>query len=95
MVELSDEELLALFGPLAVGYVLHDPDAIPEAPTVIVDSRGRDLNPDHRAILATVALLERVALQLACNVPRENGPFPIGVLRIGQIKKAEFQKFAS
>ena len=54
-----------LFQPLAFGDVLDDRDEVGGLARRIALERGGQLNPDERAILADVPLLQRVVGQLS------------------------------
>ena len=83
VIELVDQQPVALLGRLALGDVLHHAHQIEQIGLGVAHRRGTDRHPDHAAVLAHEALLDRIEFQLARQLLVERLVVGLGVVGMG------------
>lgn len=73
---------MLLFGPLFVGNVADDADAVSSATIVVANDGCSKLDPDDAGVLANVTLLDRIRVSATPMLSKEL-PFTCKIGRVG------------
>src|SRR5580700_2873090 len=75
-----------LFGPLAVGDVVLDPDCVEEPASGVANSRGGDGDPNLASIRTPKSLFDGVALDFARDLPSKLGLVVLDIFGQSRVK---------